>query len=271
MDAIESEAVAFLGIQSVEERRSGMFGYSASRDLGGYGVLAYGGDAQRGTVFVSISGEGCRRIADFGRVRSWAEPLGARITRVDIAADDHDAVCLDLPGAIQAWRDGLFTLAGRPPKGRFIDDFEGGSGRTFYVGSREGGKVCRVYEKGKQLGDPKSSWVRAEVEIHAKDRVIPWDAVTEPARYLAGSYPYFQPLSLEPERIKTIERGTEISIGAVAGWMRLAAGKSVNVLLQHFEGDHAALVNAVRREGVPKRLKGWWGAAARLLGAKKED
>ncbi len=130
--------------------------------------------------------------------------------------------------------------------------------------------MCRVYEKGKQLGDPQSKWIRAEVEIHAKDRVIPWDAVTEPPRYLAGSYPFFAFLSLEAERIRTIKRGTEISISAVASWMKLAAGKSVNVLLEHFEGDYAALVEAVRRDGIPKRLKGWWGAAARLIGAKKE-
>ncbi len=52
--------------------------------------------------------------------------------------------------------------------------------------------------------------------------------------------------------------------------MRLAAGKSVNVLLEHFQGDYAALVEAVRRDGIPKRLKGWWGAAARLIDAKKE-
>jgi phage replication initiation protein len=269
VDGIVREACAFLGIESVENRKRGMFGYSASFDLGGYGVIAYGGEAQRGTVLVSINGEGCRRIADFGRVRAWAEPLNARITRLDIAADDHESECVDLPGAIQAWRDGFFTLAGRPPKARWIDDFGGGRGCTFYVGSREGGKVCRVYEKGKQLGDPLSKWVRAEVEFHAKDRVIPWDAVTDPVPYLAGSYPYFQFLSLESERIRTIKRGTEVSIGAVASWLKLAAGKSVNVLLDHFDGDYAALVTAVRRDGVPKRLKGWWGAAARLIGGKK--
>jgi hypothetical protein len=101
---IVREAVAFLGIQSVEDRKRGMFGYRASLDLGGYGLIAYGGEAQRGTVLVSINGEGCRRIADFGRVRSWAESLGARITRLDIAADDYESESLDIPRAIEAWR-----------------------------------------------------------------------------------------------------------------------------------------------------------------------
>jgi phage replication initiation protein len=269
VDAIVREAQSFLGVQSVEDRKRGMHGYLASRDLGRYGIVAYGGEAQRGTVLVSINGEGCRRIADFGRVRAWAEPLGARITRLDIAADDHESQSVDIPRAIQAWRDGLFTLAGRPPKARWIDDFGGGAGCSFYVGSRPSGKLCRVYEKGKQLGDPASKWVRAEVELHAKDRVIPWNAVNDPAPFLAGSYPFFKFLSLESERIHTIRRATEISIGAVASWVKLAAGKSVNVLLDHFEGDHVALVDSVRREGVPKRLQGWWGAAARLLRARK--
>jgi len=263
--AIVQEAQAFLGLSAVEDRGRGMFGYLASVDLGGCGVVAFGGEAQRGTVLVSINGEGCRRIADFGRVRSWAESLGARITRLDIAADDHDAVVLDVPGAIQAWRDGLFKVGGRPPKGRFIDDFDGGDGRTLYVGTRQGGKLCRVYEKGKQLGDAASKWIRAEVELHAKDRVIPWDAVTDPVPYLAGSYPYFAFLSLVAERIRTLKKGSAISIEAVRGWVKHAAGKSINVLLEHFRGDHAGLVRSVQRHGVPKRLKGWWKAAEQLV------
>jgi DNA relaxase NicK len=266
--AIVDEAQAFLGLSAVEDRGRGVFGYLASVDLGGYGLVAYGGEAQRGTVLVSINGEGCRRIADFGRVRSWAESLGARITRLDIAADDHDAVVLDVSGAIQAWRDDLFKVGSRAPKARCIDDFDGGDGRTLYVGTRQSGKLCRVYEKGKQLGDAKSKWTRAEVELHAKDRVIPWDAVTDPVPYLAGSYPYFAFLSLVAERIRTLKRGSAISIEAVRGWVKHAAGKSINALLEHFQGDYAGLINSVRRRGVPRRLKGWWKAAEQLVGRK---
>ncbi len=258
------EAQAFLGVPDVEDRGRGMHGYSASVDLGGYGVVAYGGEAQRGTVLVSINGEGCRRIADFGRVRRWAESVGARITRLDIAADDYESKHVDVSGAVEAWRQGHFKVGGRPPKARCIDDFGSGEGRTLYVGSRGGGKLCRVYEKGKQLGDQSSAWTRAEVELHAKDRVIPWDAVTEPAKFLAGSFPYFQFLSLVAERIRTIKRATAICIEAVARWVKLAAGKSINVLLEHFEGDIGELVSSVRRDGIPRRLKGWWRAEERI-------
>jgi len=265
--AVIGEAQALLGVPEVEDRGRGMFGYRASVDLGGYGLVAYGGEAQRGTVLVSINGEGCRRIADYGRVRAWGESLGARITRLDIAADDHESESLDVPRAIQAWREGLFKVGGRPPKARWIDDFGGGGGCTFYVGSRAGGKLCRVYDKGKQLGEPESKWTRAEIELRAKDRVIPWDAVTDPAPYLAGSFPYFSFLSFVAERIRTIKRATEISIEAVARWVKLAAGKSLNVLLEHHGGDFVGLVLAVKRDGIPKRLQGWWGAEERLAGA----
>jgi len=251
--AVIGEAQALLGVPEVEDRGRGMFGYRASVDLGGYGLVAYGGEAQRGTVLVSINGEGCRRIADYGRVRAWGE--------------SHESESLDVPRAIQAWREGLFKVGGRPPKARWIDDFGGGGGCTFYVGSRAGGKLCRVYDKGKQLGEPESKWTRAEIELRAKDRVIPWDAVTDPAPYLAGSFPYFSFLSFVAERIRTIKRATEISIEAVARWVKLAAGKSLNVLLEHHGGDFVGLVLAVKRDGIPKRLQGWWGAEERLAGA----
>lgn len=264
---IVNEAMQFLGVPEATDRKRGLFGYLSSVDLGGYGVIAYGGENQRGTVLVSINGEGCRRIAHFSQLREWAEPLGARVTRLDIAADDHDGKALDVGKAIEAWRAGAFTLGGRPPKARAIDDLGSGGGKTLYIGSREGGKLCRVYEKGKQLGDRKSKWVRGEVELHAKDRVIPWEAISLPAPYLAGTFPYFRFLSLVAERIRTVKRATEISIKAVAAWVRNAAGKSLNVLLQHHEGDYGALVESLRRDGVPRRLAGWWGAEERLRGA----
>lgn len=255
---IISEVQAFLGVVQAEERGRGLHGYDRSVDFGGYGVVAYGGANQRGTVLVSINGAGCQRVASFARVRAWAEPLRAKVTRCDIAADDHESVSVDVSRAVEAWRSGAFATGGRPPKARAIDDFGSGEGRTLYVGSREGGKLCRVYDKGKQLGDPSSKWTRAEVELHAKDRVIPWDAVTEPVRFLAGSFPFFSFLSLVAERIKTIKKTVEISIQAVQSWVKAAAGKSLHVLCEHFGGDVGALFVAVRREGVPHRLRGVW-------------
>lgn len=254
---ILSECLSFLGLQEAEDRGRGLYGYSQSIDLGGLGIIAHGGGNQRGTVLVSLNGEGCRRIANFGLVRAWAEPLQARLTRVDLAADDHDGHALRVSSAIKAWRAGAFTLRGRPPKARLVDDLGSRDGKTLYVGSREAGKLCRVYEKGRQLGDPDSNWVRGEVELHAKDRVIPWDALTEPARFLAGSFPFFSFLSLVQERIRTVKRATEITIAALTRWVKSAAGKSINALIRHHEGDLGEVIRLIRRDGMPKRLAAW--------------
>ncbi len=46
-------------------------------------------------------------------------------------------------------------------------------GRTLYIGKRENGKMLRIYEKGKHLGNPVSSWVSVELELKGKNRIIP--------------------------------------------------------------------------------------------------
>ncbi|MCL1923904.1 MAG: replication initiation factor domain-containing protein [Propionibacteriaceae bacterium] len=48
-----------------------------------------------------------------------------------------------------------------------FNDLEEGAphGRTLYIGSRKSPAFLRCYEKGKQLGNPKSTWVRVELVI----------------------------------------------------------------------------------------------------------
>jgi phage replication initiation protein len=252
--AIVRECLAFLGASSADDRGRGVHGYSESVDIGGYAIVGFGGQHQRGTVFVSINGEGCKRIAHLERVCEWAVSLGARVTRVDIACDDLDGEHFTVASGIDAWRSGGFQMGGRPPSARLIDDFGSGAGKTLYVGSRAGGKMFRLYEKGRQLGDLASKWVRAELELHAKDRIIPWEAVINPLTYLAGSAPFFRSLSLVADRIRTFKRSAEASIKAVTAWVKNAAGRSLNALLRHFDGDYGAMVEAVRRDGMPRRL-----------------
>ena len=44
------------------------------------------------------------------------------------------------------------------------DWWGGNKGRTVYIGARENGELARIYEKGKQQGDPASAWTRIELE-----------------------------------------------------------------------------------------------------------
>lgn len=139
----------------------------------------------------------------------------AKKTRLDLAHDDYTGVLLTINKAMEWYDDGLFSSAGRPPKRRLIYDFDEGDGKTFYVGSRGNSKFVRIYEKGQQLGESESPWVRAEVEFLAKDLFITWEALLEPDAFLTGSYPAFAFLSEKQSRFEQIGREANLSLDKI--------------------------------------------------------
>lgn len=174
---------------SAQSTGKGWNGYTHRVNLGEnseYGLIAYGGDKQRGTVHVELNASACAHISNWHTVQQWGESLGAKITRVDLAHDDMKAETVSIAIARAWYEAGEFTSNGRPPAAKLIDDMGSGKGKTLYIGERANGKLLRVYEKGRQLGDPSSPWVRVELELRNKSRVIPWDVLTTPATYLAG-------------------------------------------------------------------------------------
>lgn len=240
-----------------QKTNRGWMGYEHRIDLSGLGLVAYGGEMQRGSIHVELNAHTCGHIQDWNAVRLWGETYDAKITRVDLAHDDHEGAQLDIETALQWFRDGKFNANGRPPVAELIDDLGSNKGKTLYLGQRASGKLLRVYEKGKQLGDPRSAWVRAEVELRAKGRHIPWNVVTSPARYLAGAYPALAFLSQEQDRLRTVQRTTEISYVTMVRNLRTQGGKSLNVMHRVHEGDAEVVLTQLIRDGVPKRLAGY--------------
>lgn len=234
----------------------GWFGYRHRIDLGVYGLLAFGGEAQKGTYHVELNAHACALVEDWKAVHLWGETYAANVTRVDLAHDDFNASAISIERAIDWLKEGTFT-AGRPPKGRLLDDLGSGDGKTLYVGSRGAGKLLRVYEKGKQLGDSRSPWVRAEVELRNKGRMVPWDVVTAPSSYFVGAYPILRFLDAEQSRVRTRQRAAQISYDAMVNTLRTQGGKALGVMCRVHEGDAAAVLVQVVREGEPKRLRGF--------------
>jgi phage replication initiation protein len=137
-----------------------------------------------------------------------------------------------------------------------------GKGRTLYVGRFANGKGLCIYEKGKQLGDVSSPWVRWELRLGSKDRLIPLDALTRPAQYFAGGYDCLEEIaSAAAERIRTIKHTAIKSLDRLVTYARQSYGKLVSVLLEHHEGDCAAVAAALRLRGVPASLSPAWVAA----------
>lgn len=235
----------------------GWFGYTERINLGELGLLAYGGERQRGTIHFELNAHACNRLSDWQAVRAWGELNSARITRVDLAHDDFGGIVVNISQMLEWHRGGGFTTGGRPPKAKLVDDLQSGEGKTFYVGKRQHGKLLRGYEKGKQLGRPDDPWFRVEVELHNKGRAIPWEAVTDSGRYLAGAYPCLSVLSSEQSSIATQRRALKISYDRMERWVSESAGKALNVMLTAHGGDAEGMLLRVVRQGAPKRLVGF--------------
>lgn len=237
------------------DRGRGLHGYAHSYDLGeSSGQFAYGG--QRGTALLSLPGLACALVTDWKGLRQFLEgTLGARITRWDGAVDDVEGVhTVDM--SVELYLNGAFGSGGRRPccrqQGNWIDP--DGSGRTFYIGKRENGKMLRVYEKGMQLGIPWHPWVRHEVEMHNRDRIIPWDVLEQPGHYVVGAYPNALGwVQQEMQRIQTLRKEASITYDVLMRHASRCYGKLLNVMLEE-EGTAEAVLNKLRRHGRPARL-----------------
>lgn len=245
----------------VRPRRGGVHGYSSSGDIlcDGIpcGLVAWG--ASNHGCFVSFSGLGCDAL-DFGALfRVLTRVPGVRITRVDLALDDYQGKTISYEAAVEAAKSGGFhPQRGMAPKWMKIEagEFElipevvkgltkrfgmiANAGCSLYIGSRINGKCGRMYEKGKQLSSvDHPDWVRAEGELHSKDRVIPLDVLINPDPYFAGLYPQFavwlHQLSeaakpVEPVRVTTFKNKYVTCRDNAVEQMSRMAGRLVNYL-----------------------------------------
>jgi len=251
-----SELKRLIGFDAFRLRKSGLYGYEQSADIEEGGLIAWGGNNQRGTVYVSLNAQGCARIQDWQVMREWLEMHQCAITRVDLAHDDFKGETVTIKSSRQWYDQGGFNSGGRMPSSSLSGDWWGGEkGCTVYIGARGSGKLLRIYEKGKQQGDPQSPWVRVELELHNKSRWIPYDALTKPAAYLAGSFACLKFLSAEQCKVKTISKGAKTAYVRAVKVARVQYGKLVNLMLQVNDGDYAAVVDALKRDGLPSKLE----------------
>lgn len=158
-------------------------------------VLAGGRqDAQASTVHVNLFGTAClyMRPSNWRRVRDFIASCAGWITRADMAVDIWTG--FDMEQMRGRYLGGEFDVRGQRPKERLDGSWVTGESRTFNVGKRDTGKVCRVYEKGDQLFGPDvgDEWVRVEVEVRNNARIVDLDVLTRPADFFAGAYPFCQ-------------------------------------------------------------------------------
>jgi phage replication initiation protein len=254
---LQFELRKVFGIQQFEPRSGGIAGYANRLAIGtNKSVLAWGGEMQRGTAYVSFMGAECSRFKDWKRIADWCEENKVKLTRIDLAHDDLDGNSWTMERVTQCYLQGGFKTGGCNPKhemyGPWIDPSQGG--RTFYVGKGENGKLFRAYEKGKKEGYGSDKWIRLEIQYGKKGRVLEYDMLRFPGQYLAGAYPCLRELSEKQSRIRTIKRGALTSLKKSVAVAKTQYGKLVNVLLQVTGGDYQEVVAKLIRSGVPARL-----------------
>ncbi|HEY8606092.1 MAG TPA: replication initiation factor domain-containing protein [Noviherbaspirillum sp.] len=249
----------------------GLFGYESSYDVKIWAngemirvaIIALGGSTAGNTMCLDMSGKGCALVEDWQAVYSTMQDLDARITRADTALDLMEGFTVEQFDDM--YFRGEFNCGGRIPSRRFFEAGDARSrscyGKTLYLGKKANGKELCIYEKGKQLGNAESEWVRIEIRFGNRDRVIPHDIVLNPTKYFAGGFLALEQLvDALPEKVLTTkkeiaeeERG--IVLRRLNHFLQAAYGKTIYQLAEECEHDYQALFESIHVKGVPARLE----------------
>lgn len=233
-----------------------------------FGLICLG-HAKSDTVLIMFYGEGCRWASEMWEGQLWGflthMAVNPKISRVDLALDDFDGLYSSAELSDKAETEGKFALTNRKPQVQQLGDWKRheGRGRTLQVGSREGGKMYRGYEKGKQLGDKDSFWFRHEVELSNKNRLIPLDVLLDPTGYFVGCYPYCAELvvsagrtmDINARKIEVIQKTAQITYQKAKEIVKHQFGKYLKVF-RDFHSDTEILDMLVtdKKDYYPKRL-----------------
>lgn len=234
---------------------------------------------QNNTLHVNLEGMACT----FGQ-RGWPKVMAdyienhrGVITRIDFAADFMDGISDKGHGDVferffEEYRSGLMDHLGhRPDSDVSGDHLSKKKGRSFYLGSRAGGKLTNIYEKGKQLfgKEDDSKWIRIELRYGNQKRVLVPNMLRHPADFFAGASDWHASILREmgvqavPEPVKC-ERQVQIQtidaeVARNARWFMNTAGASavlafINLPREQmhslFEEFENRLPNRLRKFGI---------------------
>lgn len=240
---------------TIHDRHTGLFGYEFSfslyRDGQHAGLLAYGGNGDG--VYLSLSGVGCSGVDMYG-FRCFLEQIKhLKLTRVDCAHDDLDGR-YSMGFWVRAYKYNKFSNGAARSTSIYYDDMGSNKGKTLTVGKKTNGKEACIYEKGKQLGDNSSPWVRVEGRLTSADgRVIPLDILTSPSAFLCAMYPCFAYLCDYHEAVKSVKLKVKISVEKMLHHMSQSYGMFTQTL-SDIGWSPEEILNKTNRKGVPKRL-----------------
>ncbi|ENX2745712.1 replication initiation factor domain-containing protein, partial [Neisseria gonorrhoeae] len=220
-----------------------------------YGRVHYGGQCE--TMLVELNGTGCMAALPGWENRLYeflSKCVRPKITRIDVAHDFFNGEYTP-DQAMLDHDNGHYDVHNMRPKSECRGTAwrnEDGSGKTFYIGKRGNSKFTRVYEKGRQLGDVDSPWVRFEGDIE-----IPLDVLLYSGSYLGGAYPICKEIfKTEAKRMEVKVKNVNLIFDVKLFHARNQVGKMVN-FLRDIGWDDSRIVDELVKgvEGYPKGLQ----------------
>lgn len=216
------------------------------------GSIAVGGN--RDTVSLILTGQACQRI-DMRQLADALHGFDHKITRIDAAWDDFAGRFGTPEHCALSYKAGGFApeRGPRSTKGLLYDDLGTGTGRTFQLGNRTG-RLLRVYEKGKQLGDVDSPWVRYEVQMMGTEFTLTLDNLVNPGALL-HQYPDLDhlPVDASGDPAMRVQAEAEISTERLVAWLAKTAGPALTLLADSV--GSTMTVDLLKNDKTPRRLR----------------
>lgn len=259
---LSQKLLKIIGFGIDSENATGRNFYRRSFNLEhGTGVVCIGG--QKNTILVMINGTGCNYAnIDYELdLFDWLDSLNhAVITRIDLAYDslDEPFLTVDLFNTIHS--KGGFNKGGRTPDVEHRGNWKSpnGKGRTLYIGSRQSSKFCRIYEKGKQLGNKDSHWLRVEVEFKARDIFIPLSILLNPTDFMVAAYPCFYLIQEDTplDRYEVRDNNELLTFSNAIALLQKQYGRYIHFFRQCFKDDSVLLdiLTDIPNKSPPEKL-----------------
>ena len=127
-------------------------------------------------VWVEMSGQGCRTFESLS-TKSWEDVFGwitaqqLKITRLDVAFDDHTGV-LDIDEIVDDTREQRYVS-----RSDYWETVLSSKGSTVQIGSPKSKVLVRIYDKAAERNcEPGSHWVRVELQLR-DDRALQFSKI----------------------------------------------------------------------------------------------
>lgn len=172
------ELIDALGLSHVNWTiTKGARGYQ-DRKYFSYISIHYNGRPDMG-VWVEMSGQGCRTFESLSavgweRLFSFIRENGLKITRLDVAYDDHTGV-IPLGEIVNDTQSGMFIS-----KSNYWETVLSSKGSTVQIGSPQSRVLIRIYDKAMERNClPGTHWIRCEIQLR-DDRAIQFSNIPLP-------------------------------------------------------------------------------------------